>query len=329
MSDQRTLGVIGTLVWDRILEGDPQGYPVEEWGGIGYALAAMSASLPDRWRILPILKLGQDLSDGGYTLLRAIPRVDESRVVVVPEANNRVELRYSDDGYRMERLSGGVPGWSWPELAPLVNLCDALYVNFISGFEMELETAEALRQVFRGPIYADLHSLFLSITRNGARVPRPLDDWEAWFQCFDAVQMNESESKLLGSQGDLCVLSGEPLGAEPRLITVTLGHQGAVYFTSAGFEHNPAYWKSTGGLAAATSACSGRVALECAPRVGDPTGCGDVWGATVFARLLAGDQLEDAMSKANELASQNVGCLGARDLFDHFESRLSQFEETG
>ena len=42
MTPERTLGVIGTLVWDRILDRDGRSEPVEEWGGIGYALAALA-----------------------------------------------------------------------------------------------------------------------------------------------------------------------------------------------------------------------------------------------------------------------------------------------
>ena len=47
-----------------------------------------------------------------------------------------------------------------------------------------------------------------------------------------------------------------------------------------------------------------------------------------MARLLDGDALEDVISKANELASQNVGQLGAQNLFNHLEGKLSHFEET-
>ncbi|HIA99036.1 MAG: carbohydrate kinase family protein [Gemmatimonadetes bacterium] len=325
MSEQRTLGVIGALVWDRFLRTGPKGDPVEEWGGISYAISALSASLPSSWKILPILKLGQDLSEGAVTLLNEIPRVDQSCLMIVPEDNNRVELSYSRDGSRTERLTGGVPGWSWDELAPLVDICDALYINFISGFEMELETAEALRDDFSGPIYADLHSLFLSTARGGARVPTPLNAWKNWFQCFDVVQMNEAESKLVGCEGDLSDITFDPLRVKPRLIAITLGDRGAQFFTTAGFE---CHCDNLVGLPTATVASSGRVPVLCPPCKGDPTGCGDVWGATAFARLLAGDALEDAISKANELASQNVGQLGARNLFNHLEGKLSHFEET-
>ncbi len=53
------------------------------------------------------------------------------------------------------------------------------------------------------------------------------------------------------------------------------------------------------------------------PRVGDPTGCGDVWGASTFARLLAGDALEAAMAEGNRLGGLNVVHRGARGLWGH------------
>ena len=109
--------------------------------------------------------------------------------------NNRVTLRYQSAERRCERMSGGVPGWTWTELGPMVRDLDALYLNFISGFEMDLGTAQALRQAFRGPIYADLHSLFLGMQQDGVRMLQPLADPAAWFGCFDVVQMNEDEMR--------------------------------------------------------------------------------------------------------------------------------------
>jgi hypothetical protein len=328
MRAPRTLGVIGTLVWDRIVDRDGRSEPVEEWGGIGYALAALSASLPDGWRILPILKLGRDLAEEGQRFLREIPRLDDAGIVIVPEPNNRVELRYGSASRRCERLTGGVPPWTWPELAPLVGLCDALYVNFISGFEMELDTARALRTGYRGPSYADLHSLFLGMNLHGHRIPRSLEAWAAWLSCFDAVQMNEDEFDLLGAAGDPWRLAAGAIGPELKLITVTLGARGAAYGASSGFEPDPAKWRSEARVALAEHARSGKVALEVEPRTGDPTGCGDVWGATTFARLLGGDSLERAMAEANRMASRNVEHRGARGLFRHLAGRLSHVEGT-
>jgi sugar/nucleoside kinase (ribokinase family) len=322
-----TLGVVGTLVWDRILDRDRRAVAVEEWGGIAYALSALRAALPDDWTILPILKVGRDLAEDAFRFLREIPGVDVSAVLVVPENNNRVELRYTSEARRTERLTGGVPTWTWPELAMPADMCDALYVNFISGMEMELPAARALRAGYPGPVYADLHSLFLGVDRHGVRVPRTLQGWGDWMRCFDGVQMNEDEFELLGRDaGDPWQLAAEALGTDLKLIAVTLGSKGAAYVAASDLGPDPRTWRVRKPVRVAPAARSGRVGLEGHPVTGDPTGCGDVWGATFFARLLAGDGVECAMGEANRLASLNVGHRGARGLFRHLAGRLSHLE---
>ncbi len=324
-AQRRRLGVVGTLVWDRIHPRDPARGPVEEWGGISYALQALVATLDESWTVVPIMKVGRDLSERALRFLHQIPGVDPGPGVrVVPEPNNRVELRYLDEGRRTERLSGGVPAWVWPELAPLLRQCDALYVNFISGFEMELDTAVALRSGFGGPMYADLHSLFLGIGSHGDRYPRELQGWRAWLGCFDAVQMNEDEFELLGKAwGDPWHLAAGAVSPQLKLITVTLGPKGAAYVAGPHFDHDPLKWPSTRGRMAASGASrSRRIPLPGPPRHGDPTGCGDVWGATLFARLLSGEALDGAMSAANRMAGRNVEHHGARGLHHHLSGRL-------
>jgi hypothetical protein len=200
----RRVGVIGSLVWDTIHGRDPSMPPVEEWGGIAYALAGLDASLDDDWTIVPLIKVGRDLAPRAGDFLRSLRHLAPgARAIEVDAPNNRVVLRYEGQVRRCERMSGGVPGWTWPELGPLVADLDALYVNFISGFEMCLGTAQALRQGFRGPVYADLHSLFLGMHQDGMRQIRPLPDAPSWFECFDVVQLNEDEMRQL---------SDDPLG---------------------------------------------------------------------------------------------------------------------
>ncbi len=322
----RTLGVVGTLVWDTIRERDGRTRPIEEWGGIGYALEALSRTLPDGWEIVPLLKVGRDLSEEAFRFLREIPRVRVGAgVQVVPEPNNRVELRYHGQIRQAERLSGGVPPWGWTELGPLAEGCDALYVNFISGFEMELETAIRLREGFRGPIWADLHSLFLGIGRHGDRIPRPLPHWAEWLRCFDAVQMNEGEFELLGRRfGDPWALAAGLVGRDLGLIAVTLGERGAAYVAGGAFDPDPFTWPARRErMAVPGPSWSARVAGEAGPDDGDPTGCGDVWGSTCFARLLAGDDLETAIGEANRMAARNLEHRGARGLGLHLAGRVA------
>ena len=322
----KRLGVVGTLVWDTIRYRDGRPEQVEEWGGVAYALSAFEAALPHDWEIVPIVKVGLDLSESAWRFLRSFPRIDvETGIRVVPEPNNRVEILHTGPERRTERLIGGVPPWLWAELGPLAGTCDALYVNFVSGFEMELDTARSLRSGFPGPTYADLHSLFLSVGRSGLRIPQELPSWGAWLRCFDAVQMNAEEFELLGrAMGDPWELAAQIVGPELKLIAVTLGPGGAGYVAGPAFKNDPLHWPDTRyRMATPGQARSGIAPAEGAEVVGDPTGCGDVWGATLLAQLLGGNQLQPAMIQANRTAAKNVGHRGASGLHRHLKGRLS------
>lgn len=325
------LGVVGTMVWDRIFARDVRSEPVEEWGGISYALSALQAVVPDEWEIVPIMKVGRDLRERAYDFLRDLPSLDLNEgIVLVDEPNNRVELRYQDAERRCERLTGGVPPWTWEELAPHLSNIDALYVNFISGFEMPLETAQRLRIGFHGPIYADLHSLMLGVDVTGMRVPKPLREWAEWVHCFDIVQVNEDELALLSHfWGDPWRFAAQAVGEELRLLVVTLGSRGAAYIASPSFQGNPLSWRRPGlhvnkQLSRPGAAASEKISAPEVPSSGDPTGCGDVWGATFFMRLLLGDDVRAAITEANRVAARNVQHRGATGLHQFLKGRISR-----
>jgi hypothetical protein len=312
------VGIVGSLVWDQIYGRDPLAPPVEEWGGIAYALAALDASLTPEWQIVPLIKVGRDLSAQAQELLRGLLRLAPgARCIEVTAPNNRVVLHYQSTERRCERMAGGVPGWTWAELGPMVQDLDALYVNFISGFELSLGTAQALRQGFRGPVYADLHSLFLGMQQDGIRVLRPLADAPSWFGCFDLVQLNEDEMQQLTP--DPLSLAAQALGAGVSLLSVTLGPRGVAYVAAPGFEG-----LAMGASNHPTERPTVRTALINAPQVEtlDPTGCGDVFGAAAFARLLAGDPVETALRHAVGLAARNAAFRGASGLASHLRGEL-------
>jgi len=306
----RRLGVIGSFVWDVIYgRGDRQG-PVQEWGGITYALGAFDAALPNDWHVVPLVKIGRDVLPRAGDFLASLRRLaPDARPIEVAVPNNRVELQYDSDELRSEVLHGGVPPWTWLGLKPLLRDLDALYINLISGFELDLETAQLIRQQFRGPIYCDLHSLLLAIQPSGLRTPRPLSDAPAWFECFDLVQVNEQEMSMMAP--DPMALAAAAMAAGVQCLVVTLGKRGAAYVAAAGFG-------ALRDLGQRTAVRAGPVRTELVPaelaRLGDPTGCGDVFGATYFSRLLAGDKLADAMRAAIHAAARNVEHRGATGL---------------
>jgi hypothetical protein len=323
---RKRLGVIGSFVWDVIHGRDPRDLPVEEWGGIAYALSALDAALPDDWEIVPLVKVGSDLAPQARQFLAGLRRVArDAAPIEVPYPNNRVELRYFSDERRTERLSGGVPTWSWLGLKPLLADLDALYINLISGFELDLETAQLTRQQYGGPIYCDLHSLVLAVQPSGYRTPRPLENVADWCACFDLLQVNEDELAMMAP--DPMALAATALGAGVKSLTVTLGPRGVVYFAAPGFDRLSELRRpSIGGAAAAAGAIRTALVPATPPRQGariDPTGCGDVWGATYFSRLVAGDNLADAMRAAMHAAARNVEHRGATGLAHYLRGELS------
>ncbi len=99
---------MGTLVWDKIMARDGWKEPVEEWGGISYAMEALSVVLPEGWVMRPILKIGEDLAERALDYLGSIPRVElDPGVRVVPFNNPRVELRYQDQNPEAGAAGGG------------------------------------------------------------------------------------------------------------------------------------------------------------------------------------------------------------------------------
>jgi len=318
----RTLGVVGTMIWDTIDGRDAGAGSVEEWGGIGYALAALDASLADDWRMVPIVKVGRDLAPRALPFLRDLRMLAPgARFVEVPEPNPRVRLRYTDDQRRCEGLKGGVPPWTWAELGPMVLGLDALYVNFISGFEMTLATMQALRHAFHGPIYGDLHSLALGRDPDGARYYRKVDEALAWLTCCDVAQLNEDEMRQMDSEP--LALAARALGLGVGAVCVTLGPRGVVYVSRGDFAHlgwagSPRPPRGPGAALVKTAL----VAPEGGTLDGDPTGCGDVFGGTLVAELVGGTALEPALAGANRMARRNVTYRGATGLAQHLRGAL-------
>jgi hypothetical protein len=311
------LGVVGTLVWDTI-HGPEGGDPVEDWGGIAYSLAAWEAVAPRGWSLVPIIKVGADVresADGFLTSLGGLASLEFVRAV--PEANNRVSLFYHDRSRRCERLTGGVPGWSAGEIEQAALSCDALYVNFISGWELDRDGAAILGDAFAGPAWCDVHSLILGVGKGGVREPRPLDDREAWLGAFDLVQVNEDELGILspgaGSRSDGM---RDLLSDGPDAVFLTRGSAGAEWVARAGTRWTPAIDAADPG----GGVMAGEVPVDRIAPVGstDPTGCGDVWGISCFASLLGGAPVADAVRTANRFAAATAAGQGtaglARDL---------------
>ncbi len=319
-SGPKRLAVIGTLVWDSIHHpARTDAEPLEQWGGIAYSLIALSAACPPGWVARPIIRLGADLAPDAFDFCRTLPNLEIGPgLTVVPEPNNRVELRYHEVAERTERLTGRVSGWTFSELEPLLDGVEAVYVNFVSGYEMDIDTAEKLRSLGI-PLYADLHSLFLGTApAEGPRPPRAPGDWRRWVAAFDAVQMNEAECRLLtaaagesgrGVDDGQAPFLASLLSTGPRLVFVTQGERGASC-VGAMSDGGPLVSR----FPPATNPASS----------GDPTGCGDIWGAIMAISLAAGDPVEVAARRAGIAAAARCEVSRIEELRDAISESLDR-----
>jgi sugar/nucleoside kinase (ribokinase family) len=146
-----------------------------------------------------------------------------------------------------------------------------------------------------------------------------------WMRCFDLVQANENEMALMAD--DAMALAAMAMNAGVQSLVVTLGARGAVYFVAPGFERlvidrdardMPRVDAPRGTVRTALLS-----ALSTDVKEGDPTGCGDVFGATYFSRLLCGDNVSDALQLALRAAARNVAHRGATHLAFHLRGELS------
>jgi sugar/nucleoside kinase (ribokinase family) len=328
------VGVLGTLVCDRLWtyeatqRGDP---PLEDWGGICYTLISMAAALPQGWEVVPIVKIGSDVADRAGAFFSSVPGlVLGEGIRVEDEPNNRVELRYHSESDRTELQTGGRPSWTAAELEPVLGGLDALYVNFISGFEMELREAERLRRSYRGPVYADLHSIFLGRDAAGRRSYRPLPEWERWLAAFDAVQLNRDELRTLAAaEADLDTFVERAMLARTGLVALTLGEQGAACVRSRGFPADPRRWAEHRDRVERDVAEWLVLPLSQGPLQGDPTGCGDVWGGAFFASLLGGAELGTAAARAHRAATRKLLRSGASGIYEELRAELGSAPPVG
>ena len=121
---------------------------------------------------------------------------------------------------------------------------------------------------------------------------------------------------------DSMALAATAMHAGACCLAVTLGRRGAVYFAA------PRFSRLSDLKAARRDGRADPVRTELIPAEvvvspADPTGCGDVWGATHFSRLLAGDSLDEAIRAAHRAAARNVEHRGATGLADHLRGKLS------
>jgi hypothetical protein len=255
------------------------------WAGVAHTVEAAVAAVGEGWTVTAATRVGADDMEEAREALSRLGAV---------EMEDRIARGGSTPHLDPETGAVRDRGGAWPVdvLRTVITGADALYVAFASGTELDAEGLEALSALAPGA------PIFVSFTR----LPDP----------------SLAGIPLRGAAG--AQVTGE--GARLLVPEAERGEAAATALLSRGLSLVVVL---TGGEALIASA-RGRAQLLGGPAAGDPeagrpivhhlpgpraldAAVTDAWGATFFARLLAGDTLQAAASRAGLAA--DGGARGA------------------
>ena len=293
------IAIIGTINRDTIYPF--KGPKIESYGGILYNIMALASLLTDQTALFPICNLGHDVQRPVFNRLDHFPNIDRRGIHIVPHLNNHAILRYTSPTQGKEYLQNRVPPLTFNQVAFSLD-CDFILINFISGFDLSLETLRQIREKYTGNIYIDIHNLTSDVAKNGSRSLKYPAHWAEWVENCDIVQFNQDEAQILADQelssyGDLSHFAQRVYDIGPEVILITLGKEGSIIA-----------YGDDGGVT--VDHCRG-----CETPVIDPTGCGDVFSAGFITEFIRSEDPVRANRFANRIAGMNCAVHGVEGLY--------------
>lgn len=279
--------VIGTITKDTITF--PDGKVKKSFGGILYNILPFELLAPQDMIISLVCNLGSDIYKKVFTYLKRFGNIDLSGISRVGGKNNHVRLFYDRRWHKKEILKNLVPRIEFSQIEPYLN-SDCLLINFISGFDIGLNTLKKIKKKSDSRIFMDVHSLILGIKKNGQRFFKVPDLWREYLKIADIVQMNFKEMQIISgsylkSENDLKGFAQTILNLGPDTLLVTCGKKGALLY----------FKKRKKIISYQTSALQVR-------DFADPTGCGDVFSSGFLLSHLRTRDPELSCEFANFLA---------------------------
>jgi len=162
-----------------------------------------------------------------------------------------------------------------------LNQFDGIFINMITGFDINVEDLQQIRKNYNGLIYLDVHSLARGIDDNYRRDFRKIPDAKKWISSVDILQANDHELFTLSEKKDEKEIAEELLQLGAKIIPVTKGEHGATLFALNNDEN--------------FSITIPAIDIETKNKIG----CGDVFGAAFFSSYIKDKNMEKAFALAN------------------------------
>jgi len=293
-----TITVVGHLCLDVIHHSDRE--ETRSYGGIFFSLATLASLLGPKDTILPVFGVGKSDYDAFIERLQSYSNIDTSGIYKFNGPTNQVDLLYQNEHERTECSQNIAEPVPWKKIHSYLET-DMVLVNMISGFDVTLETLDALRIEVREshiPVYMDVHSLTLGISNDAKRFHRPVVDWRRWLFWLHAAQMNEAEAAALTPERfDETTFAKQALALNTKALFITRGAKGYSAFID---EHKQTQRIDEEGITEG-------------PAV-DATGCGDVFAAAYCAHYLKSKNIRVSASFANRVAARKAGLPGSQEI---------------
>jgi sugar/nucleoside kinase (ribokinase family) len=291
--------VVGTINRDTIIF--PSGKRTESFGGILYNLSALSGLAGGCTEIFPVCNLGYDAFDQVIDILTNYDNVKLDGIKRVRHKNNHACLQIDRQNQREEILHHRVPVLSYNQIKPFLD-SDAILINFISGYDIQLDSLRKIREKATGIIFMDIHSLTLGINKNGKRYLRTPRFWREFVKQADLVQTNLPELNVLAgrdltSQREIKDFGKSILKLGPKALLVTLADEGVLMILK---EKGICKLRRQAGVKVIGAK--------------DATGCGDVFSAAFLVHHLHNSSLIKALDFANRVAALKCRISGVEEV---------------
>ena len=269
---------------------------ISSLGGLAHSINAALAFCGSDDRLIPFSRVGIDVYPDLQKMWPDDPRLVRDAFIPYNQLNNCVELSYIDANERIEKSLNPMPPLLFEEVEPFLDV-DVVLVNLISGWDVELEFMVKLRNVFRGLIGIDIHSLTLERLPDGTRRLQAIENIKSWFDSADLIQFNEREYDMI-----------VPINTKPEVFFMqTCAQMGKIFNLTKGARGSASYQIKNDHYEIINTYPDHNI------KVIDPIGCGDAFLAAFGISYAKTGDMSFAARQANIAAGLAGSTKGLAD----------------